>query len=124
MCLETAIGGATYPPWQSVDYHLAKGRDRGLWRKLNKDLRRSLRRQLGRQEAPSAGVVDSQSVKGSVHEGNGYDGGKKVNGRKRHVLVDTLGLLLEVVVTAANGSDQRGLRSLVERGLPGPETLI
>jgi putative transposase len=58
---------------------------------------------------------DSQSVKGSVHEGNGYDGGKKVNGRRRHVLVDTLGLLLEVVVTAANVSDQKGLRSLLQR---------
>jgi putative transposase len=52
-------------------------------------------------------------VKGTVHAGNGYDGGKKVNGRKRHLLVDTLGLLLTVVVTKANVSDQAGLKQLL-----------
>lgn len=57
--------------------------------------------------------MDSQAVKGSVHVGNGYDGGKKVNGRKRHLLVDTLGLLLTVVVTKANVSDQAGLKKLL-----------
>ncbi len=111
------MAGATcqeiFPPWQSVYYHFAKWRDMSLWRKLNKHLRRRLPKQLGRDEEPSAGVVDSQSIKGSVHQGNGYDGGKKVNGRKRHLLVDTLGLLLEVVVSAANVSDQQGMRALL-----------
>lgn len=79
-----------FPPWPTVYYHFAKWREEGLWRKLNKHLRRELRKRLGRDEEPSAGVVDSQSVKGSPHQDNGYDGGKKVNGRKRHVLVDTL----------------------------------
>ena len=54
--------------------------------------------------------MDSQSVKGSVHQGNGYDGAKRVNGHKRHELVDSLGLLLEVVVTAADVADRQGLR--------------
>jgi len=104
-----------FPPWQSVYYYFNKWRQQGLWQKLNKHLRRRLRRFYGRKAQPSAGVVDSQSVKGSVHAGNGYDGGKKVNGRRRHVLVDTLGLLLAVVVTPANVSDQRGLRRLLEQ---------
>jgi len=71
-----------------VYYHFAKWRGAGLWRKLNKQLRRELRKQLGRNEEPSAGCADSQSVKaGSLH-GNGFDGAKSVNGRKRQLLVE------------------------------------
>jgi putative transposase len=62
--------------------------------------------------------VYSQAIKGSIHIGNGYDGGKKVNGRKRHLIVDTLGLLLTVVVTKANVSDQAGLKQLLS-GISG-----
>ncbi len=101
------------PAWQSVYYHFAKWRDEGIWRRINKRLRKWLRKRAGRKKNPSVGIVDSQAVKGTVHTGNGYDGGKKVNGRKRHLLVDTLGLLLTVVVTEANVSDQAGLRHLL-----------
>jgi putative transposase len=101
------------PAWQSVYYHFAKWRDMGLWQKLNKKLRRRLRKQAGRHEQASLGLADSQAVKGTVHAGNGFDGGKKTNGRKRHVLVDTLGLLLVVIVTKANVSDQAGLKRLL-----------
>ena len=101
------------PAWQSVYYHFSRWREQNLWKKLNKRLRRRLRRRAGKKEQPSLGLIDSQSVKGSVHRGNGYDGGKKVNGRKRHLLVDTLGLLLMVVVTKANVSDQRGLKAIL-----------
>jgi len=101
------------PVWQSVYYHFAQWRDRDVWKRINKKLRKRLRKQAGRQKNPSVGLVDSQAVKGSVHVGNGYDGGKKVNGRKRHLLVDTLGLLLTVVVTKANVSDQAGLKQLL-----------
>ncbi len=101
------------PAWQSVYYHFAKWRDEGIWEGINKRLRKRLRKRAGRKKNPSVGIVDSQSVKGSVHVGNGYDGGKKVNGRKRHLLVDTLGLLLTVVVTQANVSDQAGLKRLL-----------
>ena len=101
------------PAWQSVYYHFAKWRDEGIWKQINKRLRKRLRKRAGRKKNPSVGIVDSQAVKGSVHVGNGYDGGKKVNGRKRYLLVDTLGLLLTVVVTKANVSDQAGLKRLL-----------
>lgn len=101
------------PAWQSVYYHFAKWRELGMWKRVNKRLRRRLRKRSGRKKNPSVGIVDSQAVKGTVHTGNGYDGGKKVNGRKRHLLVDTLGLLLTVVVTQANVSDQSGLKQLL-----------
>jgi putative transposase len=101
------------PAWQSVYYHFAKWRDEGIWKRINKKLRKRLRKQAGREKNPSVGIVDSQAVKGTVHVGNGYDGGKKVNGRKRHLLVDTLGLLLTVAVTKANVSDQAGLKRLL-----------
>jgi putative transposase len=101
------------PVWQSVYYHFAKWRNEGIWKGINKRLRKRLRKRAGRRKNPSVGIVDSQAVKGTVHEGNGYNGGKKVNGRKRHVLVDTLGLLLSVVVTKANVSNQAGLKQLL-----------
>ena len=103
-----------FPPWQSVYYHFAKWRKAGLWRKLNKHLRRKLRKMLGRNQEPSAGCADSQSVKaGSLHA-NGYDGAKSVNGRKRHLLVDTLGLVLSVLVTSANIPERKGLSRLLQ----------
>ncbi len=101
------------PAWQSVYYHFAKWRDMGLWQKFNKKLRKHLRKRAGRNKQASVALTDSQSVKGTVHVGNGFDGGKKVNGRKRHLLVDTLGLLLVVIVTKASVSDQAGLKQLL-----------
>jgi putative transposase len=102
-----------FPPWQSIYYHYSEWRVQGLWRKLNKHLRRKLRKKLGRNEEPSAACADSQSVKaGSLH-GNGYDGAKSVNGSKRHLLVDTLGLVLIVMVTAANLPERKGLAMLL-----------
>lgn len=113
---ETCRG--TFPPWQSVYYHFTKWRNAGLWRRLNKHLRRELRKQLGRNEEPSAGCADSQSVKaGSLH-GNGFDGAKSVNGSKRHLLVDTLGLMLGVLVTSANVPERKGLSLLLHRSKP------
>ncbi len=107
-----------FPPWQSVYYHFVKWRNEGLWRKLNKHLRRALRKKLGRDEEPSAGCADSQSVKaGSLH-GNGFDGAKSVKGRKRYLLVDTLGLVLSVLVTSADVPERRGLSLLLNQIRP------
>ena len=113
------VPGATYqgtfPPWQSVYYHWAKWREQGLWRKLNKRLRRRLRKKLKRNEEPSAGCV-GQSVGQSWNlHNNGYDGAKSVNGSKRHLLVDTLGLVLAVLVTKANVPERKGLSLLLQQ---------
>lgn len=101
------------PKWQSVySYFRAWSRD-GTWQKLNDLLRVQLRKQAGRHEQPSAGSIDSQSVKtaGAADE-KGFDGGKKVKGRKRTILVDTMGLLLSVCVHSAGRSDHAGLTLL------------
>lgn len=116
-CSETVCSGVTCPvTYQPGKAFITTLRSGGSWacgKKINKRLRKHLRKRSGRKKNPSLGIVDSQAVKGSIHIGNGYDGGKKVNGRKRHLLVDTLGLLLKVVVTKANVSDQAGLKQLL-----------
>jgi len=85
-----------YPPWRSVYYWFSKWRIDGTFERLNAVLRERLRTRLGRNAQPSAGIVDSQCAKttGVGGEQRGYDGGKKVRGRKRHLLVDTEGLVL------------------------------
>lgn len=81
-------------------------------------MRARVREELGRDAQPSAGVIDSQSVKADAVVGadsRGFDGGKLINGRKRHVVVDTLGLLLGVMVTAADVGDRTAAQALLER---------
>lgn len=105
-----------YPKWKRVYHYFRLWRNNGTWRRIHDRLRALLRRNLGRHKHPSAGCLDSQSVKTTSRGGQrGYDKGKNVNGRKRHVLVDTLGLLLAVVVTAASVSDPAGARLLFGR---------
>lgn len=96
-----------YPPWQSVFYYFRKWQKDGTFLSVLRCLREKIRRQLGREAEASAVAVDSQSVKKGplVGQETGIDGGKNVNGRKRHLAVDTLGLPLVVNVTAANVND-------------------
>ena len=108
-----------FPAWNAVYYYFHRWLRDGTWERLNHALRSRLRQKGGRHKHPTAGCLDSQSVKCTAVPGpRGYDAGKKVNGRKRHLLVDTLGLLLAVVVTAARVQDRDGARSLLAR-LPG-----
>jgi putative transposase len=99
------------PRWQSAYGYFRRWRRDGTWRRIHDALRASVRRRAGRHKHPTAGCLDSQSVRtteAAAPETRGCDWHKRVKGRKRHLLVDTLGLLLAVAVTAANVQDKAG----------------
>ena len=111
-----------FPPWPTVYYHFRRFRLSGLWLLVLEALREAERKRTAKDPNPSAAIVDSQSVKttgesagrnGYDAHRKGYDAHKHVNGRKRHLLVDTLGLPLSVYVTPADVQDRVGARCLL-----------
>lgn len=105
-----------FPPWQTVYRYFVYLRRRGRWRNIHYDLYEQVRDEAGREPEPSLLIIDSQSVKtGKVvpNKSKGFDGGKRIKGRKRHVLVDSLGLLVDVSVTPANTHDTKGAENVL-----------
>ncbi|MCZ4102581.1 IS5 family transposase, partial [Streptomyces sp. H39-C1] len=117
---------ADFPPWDRVYAFFRRWRDHALVKEFHDRLRSRIREREGRTAEPTAGVIDSQSVKADSVVGldsRGFDGGKLVNGRKRHVVVDTLGLLLGVMVTAADVGDRTAAQVLLRQVADAPHRL-
>jgi transposase len=105
-----------FPPWKTVYWHLCRMQDTGLLQHIHHQLHTMCRHKVDRAAQPSAAIIDSASMRAAdtVHRPNrGWDNGKKVNGRKRHIIVDTQGLILAVSITPANQHDTTAARDLL-----------
>lgn len=111
-----------FAPWRTVYHYYRRWKKNGFWERLHTRLREQVRLTQRRKRHASAAIIDSQSVKSTeMSAERGYDAGKKVNGRKRHVLVDTLGLVLLVLVLPANIQDREAARQLLKTFFGGAQ---
>jgi len=101
----------SFPKWKTVYNVFWHWRKDGIWQRIHDTLCRLVRKKQGKKSTPSVGIIDSQSVKTTENGGErGYDAGKNVNGRKRHIVVDTLGLIMSLVIHTADIQDQDGAK--------------
>ncbi len=106
-----------FPNWQLVYYYFSRWKHEGIIEQVNELLRNMLRKKAGKNVSPSLALIDSQSVKTTRLGGaqRGFDGGRRVKGRKRHIITDTMGLLLVVVVHAANVHDSKAAENVISK---------
>lgn len=114
-CAWRALPG-DFPPWQTVYWYFNRWEQQKVTEQILPIVRGQLRAEEGRDPEPSAGLIDSQSVRGADTVGQdtrGYDAGKKINGRKRFIVTDTLGILLATMVCSASVQDRDGAKSIL-----------
>jgi putative transposase len=106
---------ADFPKWQTTFYYFNTWKKKGIWKQMHDELVLFSRKKAGRKASPSAGIIDSQSVKTTLVscQSKGYDAGKKIKGIKRHILVDTMGLVLAVIIHSASIQDRGGATSAI-----------
>jgi putative transposase len=106
-----------FADWKIVYYYFSTWKKNGIWETLHESLVEKIRVSVGKNEEPSVGIIDAQSVKNTLvsSEDKGFDAGKKVKGIKRHIIVDTLGLVLAIVVQSASIQDRNGAISVIEK---------
>jgi putative transposase len=106
-----------FPKWQIVYYYFSVWKKDGVFEQIHESLVEGIRKSVGRNEEPSVGIIDAQSVKSSLvsSEDKGFDAGKRIKGIKRHIIVDTLGLILAVVIQSASVQDRNGGIDVVQK---------
>src|SRR6476620_11195291 len=105
-----------FPQWTTVYYYFSVWKQNGILEEIHESLIEKIRKQHNKNEEPSVGIIDAQSVKSTLvsSQDKGFDAGKKVKGRKRHIIVDTLGLVLAVVIQSASVQDRNGADEVID----------